>query len=71
MPRGLPPSKKNLADCLAGEIRSRRLGGLKQGVCVMFFSWMNLEMAQLVQLLTASLVAFASTGSWLFLSARS
>lgn len=34
----------------------------------MFFSWMNLEMAQLVEPLTASLVAMASTGSWLFLS---
>lgn len=36
----------------------------------MFFDWMNLEMAQLVELLTASLVAMASTCSWLFLSAR-
>ncbi len=36
----------------------------------MFFSWMNLEMAQLVELLTMSLVAMASTCSWLFLSAR-
>lgn len=36
----------------------------------MFVSWMNLEMAQLAELLTGSLVAVASTLSWLFLSAR-
>lgn len=36
----------------------------------MFFDWMNLEMAQLLELLTASLVAMASACSWLFLSAR-
>ena len=36
----------------------------------MFFSWMNLEAAQLVELLTTSVVAVASTCSWLFLSAR-
>lgn len=36
----------------------------------MFFSWMNLELAQLVELLITSMVAMASTCSWLFLSAR-
>lgn len=70
MNRGRLPSNPFCADCLAGDARSRRLGRLKQGVCVMFFSWMNLEMVQLVELLTASLVAMASTCSWLFLSAR-
>ncbi len=36
----------------------------------MFFSWMNLETAQLVELLTTSFVAVTSACSWLFLSAR-
>ena len=70
MRQGHSPSILLFANCLAGDARSRRLGCWKQGVCVMFFSWMNLEMLQLVELLTASLVAMASTCSWLFLSAR-
>ncbi len=36
----------------------------------MFSYWLNLEVTQLVELLTTSLVAMASTCSWLFLSAR-
>lgn len=36
----------------------------------MFFDWTNLEMAQLAELLTASIAALASACSWLFLSAR-
>jgi len=32
--------------------------------------WLNLELTQFVELFTTSLVAMASTASWLFLSGR-
>lgn len=36
----------------------------------MLTNWLSLEITQLVELLTASMVAAVSTCSWLFLSAR-
>jgi hypothetical protein len=36
----------------------------------MLTNWLNLEVTQLAELLTTTLVAMVSTCSWLFLSAR-
>lgn len=65
--RGILFFTERLAELAA---RSRRLGCFKRGVCIMLTNWLSLEITQLVELLTASIVAVVSTFSWLFLSAR-
>ena len=36
----------------------------------MFGYWLNVELTQFLELITTSLVAMASTASWLFLAGR-